>query len=77
MIKRLLIGSALLACAAYPTIAQQKNIKIGYVASFTGPLATVGNDMRDAFELALDHLGRKMGGLVGCLQCEHNLLDII
>ncbi len=53
-------------CSPAPLIrafAQQKNIKIGYVASFTGPLAAVGNDMRDAFELALDHLGRKMGGL--------------
>ena len=53
----------LLACTALPGSAQQKNVKIGYVASFTGPLAAVGNDMRDAFELALDHLGRKMGGL--------------
>ena len=63
MLKRILIGSALLACATYPTVAQQKTIKIGYVASFTGQLSAVGNDMRDAFELALDHLGRKMGGL--------------
>jgi branched-chain amino acid transport system substrate-binding protein len=63
MLKRLLLGTALLACAAYPATAQQKTVKIGYVASFTGPLAAVGNDMRDAFELALDHLGRKMNGL--------------
>lgn len=63
MLKRLLLGTALFACAAYPATAQQKTIKIGYVASFTGPLAAVGNDMRDAFELALDHLGRKMSGL--------------
>ena len=63
MLKQLLLGTALLACAAYPATAQQKTIKIGFVASFTGPLAAVGNDMRDAFELALDHLGRKMGGL--------------
>ena len=63
MLKRLLLGTALLACIAYPATAQQKPIKIGFVASFTGPLAAVGNDMRDAFELALDHLGRKMGGL--------------
>jgi hypothetical protein len=25
--------------------------------------AVIGNDMRNSFELALDHLGRKMGGL--------------
>ena len=63
MFKQLLVGAAIAAAAALPANAQQKNIKIGYVASFTGPLAAVGNDMRDAFELALDHLGRKMSGL--------------
>ena len=26
------------------------------------PLSAAGNDMRDAFELALDNIGRKMGG---------------
>ena len=43
--------------------AQQKTVKIGYVSTFSGPTAVIGNDMRNAFELALDHLGRKMGGL--------------
>src|SRR6202035_17770 len=33
------------------------------VSTFSGPPAVVGDDMRNAFELALDHLGRKMGGL--------------
>src|SRR6201987_649116 len=37
-------------------------IKIGFVSTFSGPTAVIGNDMRNAFELALDHLGRKMGG---------------
>jgi len=57
-----LVGIAL-ACslAAAPAMAQN-NIKIGFVATFTGPLGAVGNDMRDAFELGLDHLGRKMAG---------------
>jgi branched-chain amino acid transport system substrate-binding protein len=40
--------------------AQQKTVKIGYVSTFSGPTAVIGNDMRNAFELAL---GRKMGGL--------------
>jgi DNA-directed RNA polymerase specialized sigma24 family protein len=30
--------------------------------TFSGPTAVIGNDMRNSFELALDHLGRKMGG---------------
>src|ERR1700726_2390954 len=43
--------------------AEQKTVKIGYVSTFSGPTAAIGNDMKNAFELALDHLGRKMGGL--------------
>ncbi len=62
MLKQLLMGAALAAAAVLPASAQQK-VKIGFVTTFTGPQAVVGNDMRDAFELALDHLGRKMGGL--------------
>ena len=37
-------------------------IKIGFVPTFSGPTAVIGNDMRNSFELALDHLGRKMAG---------------
>jgi branched-chain amino acid transport system substrate-binding protein len=43
--------------------AQQKAVKIGFVSTFSGPTAVIGNDMRNSFELALDHLGRKMAGL--------------
>src|SRR6195256_5250221 len=39
------------------------SIKIGFVSTFSGPTAVIGNDMRNSFELALDHMGRKMGGL--------------
>jgi len=37
-------------------------IKIGFVSTFSGPTAVLGNDMRNSFEVALDHLGRKMAG---------------
>src|SRR5690242_17160859 len=61
--KRLLMGTvALVALGAAPP-AQQKSVKIGFVSTFSGPTAVIGNDMRNSFELALDHLGRKMGGL--------------
>jgi branched-chain amino acid transport system substrate-binding protein len=63
MRKTLLAASAALVLAAGPATAQQKTIKIGFVSTFSGPTAVIGNDMRDSFELALDHLGRKMGGL--------------
>ena len=62
MRKTLLMAGTALLLAAGPAAAQNKTIKIGYVSTFSGPTAVIGNDMRNAFELALDHMGRKMGG---------------
>ncbi len=56
-------AASAVALAAVPTVAQQKTIKIGFVSTFSGPVAAIGNDMRNSFELALDHHGRKLGGL--------------
>jgi branched-chain amino acid transport system substrate-binding protein len=62
--KRVLLGTtALVLLASAPAWAQQRTVKIGFVSTFSGPTAVIGNDMRNSFELALDHLGRKMGGL--------------
>lgn len=54
-----LVGATLLVLAN-PAVAGD-TIKIGFVSTFSGPAAVIGNDMRNSFELALDHLGRKMG----------------
>ena len=62
MIKRLLTASALLTWASLPAYAQNA-VKIGFLSTFSGGAAVIGNEMRDAFELGLDHLGRKLGGL--------------
>ena len=59
----LLAAGAALALLAAPAAAQQKTIKIGFISTFSGPGAAVGNDMRNSFELGLDHLGRKLGGV--------------
>lgn len=63
MRKTLLAASAAIILAASPAAAQNKSIKIGFVSTFSGPTAVIGNDMRNSFELALDHMGRKMGGI--------------
>src|SRR5947207_14170075 len=55
-----LAGATVLALAN-PAVAAD-TIKIGFVSTFSGPTAVIGNDMRNSFELALDHLGRKLGG---------------
>src|SRR6266851_7348550 len=62
MKKASLAAVAALAFATGPALAQG-SVKIGFVDTFSGPTAVIGNDMRNSFELALDHLGRKMGGL--------------
>jgi len=49
--------------AAGPAVAQDKTVKIGLISTFSGPPAAIGNDMKNSFELGLDHLGRKLGGL--------------
>ena len=63
MRKTLLAAGTALLLAAGPAMAQQKSIKIGFVSTFSGPVAVIGNDMRNSFELALDHMGRKIAGM--------------
>ena len=38
-------------------------VKIGFVTTLTTPAGVIGRDMVDAVELALEHIGGKMGGL--------------
>ena len=60
--KRLLMGTAALVALGVAPVGAQQPVKIGFISTFSGPTAVIGNDMRNSFELALDHLGRKMGG---------------
>src|ERR1700690_979755 len=53
-----LLGAMAIAFAP-PAIAAD-SIKVGFVNTFSGPAAAIGIDARNAFELALDHIGRKM-----------------
>ena len=55
-----LVGATALALARPASSAD--SIKIGFVSTFSGPAAAIGNDARNGFELALDHIGRKMSG---------------
>ncbi len=58
-----IIPAAALALFAGPALAQQKTVKIGFISTFSGPVAAIGNDMKNSFELGLDQHGRKLGGL--------------
>jgi branched-chain amino acid transport system substrate-binding protein len=59
------VAGALAAALAFapPALAQQKSLKIGFITTLSGPQGIIGKHMRDSVELALDHLGRKVGGL--------------
>src|SRR4051812_23952471 len=37
-------------------------VKIGFITTLSGPAGVIGKHMKDSVELALDHLGRKVGG---------------
>jgi branched-chain amino acid transport system substrate-binding protein len=59
--KKQVLAAAALAMLVSAAHAADGTVKIGFVNTFSGPNAALGNDERDGFELALDHLGRKMG----------------
>jgi branched-chain amino acid transport system substrate-binding protein len=63
--KQLAFAGAIASAFAFsqPALAQQKSVKIGFITTLSGPLGVIGKHMQDAVELALDHSGRKVGGL--------------
>ncbi len=60
--KKLCVVMALVALVAAPTLAADK-VKIGFVTTLTTPAGVIGKDMVDAVNLAMEHIGGKMGGL--------------
>ncbi len=58
-----LLGLAVLVIVASSPAIAQDQVKIGFINTFSGSRAVFGKHQKDGFELALDHLGRKIGGL--------------
>jgi branched-chain amino acid transport system substrate-binding protein len=58
-LRTLLIASAVAVTGA----AQADSVKIGFVTTLTTPAAVIGEDMKNSVELALEHIGNKMGPL--------------
>ncbi|CAG0951753.1 partial Phosphoglycerate kinase, partial [Rhodocyclaceae bacterium] len=58
------LRAALLAAAiaSAPALAADK-VKIGFLSTLSGPGAGLGVDIRDGFQLAVNSLGGKVGGL--------------
>jgi branched-chain amino acid transport system substrate-binding protein len=60
-LKHLILCSSLMA-AGLPGYAADK-IKIGLLTTLSGPVAVLGVDVRDGFDLAIKHSGGKLGNL--------------
>ncbi len=64
--KKLALGLAaagLAACLSVSAAVAQTPIKIGFIATFSGTVGTLGQDQYDAFMLAVEQRGGKLGGV--------------
>ena len=61
--KKFVLGAAAaLSTMVGSTALQAETVKIGFLNTFSGRAAVFGKHQKDGFELALDHLERKLGG---------------
>jgi branched-chain amino acid transport system substrate-binding protein len=58
---RSIVGAAALAAAIAVHAADK--VKVGFISTLSGPNASIGSDIRDAFNLAVKLNGGKLGGL--------------
>ena len=61
--RALVLVATAAAFAFAPLAGAQQTIKIGFITTLSGPAGVIGKHMKDSVELALDHLGHKMGGV--------------
>ncbi len=59
--KKLILASALAGLMASTAMAAE--VKVGFVTTLTTGAAVIGNDQKAAVELAMEHIGSKMGDL--------------
>ncbi|MBE29650.1 MAG: ABC transporter substrate-binding protein [Acidiferrobacteraceae bacterium] len=61
MIKNFIPGALALIILALPGVGSAESVKIGFVTTLTTGAAVIGNDMRDAVNLAVEDLNGRMG----------------
>jgi branched-chain amino acid transport system substrate-binding protein len=59
--RTLVLASVLLLLA--PSAAAADRVKVGFIATFSGPIGLIGQHMFDGFMLGVEHAGGKLGGL--------------
>ena len=62
MHKKLVGLASALALMTTPALAAD-TVKVGFITTLSGPAGIIGKHMKDAFELGLEHVGGKIGGL--------------
>jgi len=63
MLKRSLYAACLMIAMLCPDAQAADRLKLGFIASLSGPLATTGEEMQRGLTIALAELGDKVGGL--------------
>ncbi len=63
MLRKTMVSALIAASMATSGVAQADSVKIGFVTTLTTPAAVIGEDMKNSVELALEHIGNKMGPL--------------
>jgi branched-chain amino acid transport system substrate-binding protein len=59
--RTLVLASVLLLLASSAAAADR--VKVGFIATFSGPIGLIGQHMFDGFMLGVEHAGGKLGGL--------------
>jgi len=57
--KGLSVSLFLLVCGV---ASAAEKVKVGYIATMSGPGASLGTDILDGFKMGLKHCGDKLGG---------------
>ena len=57
------ILGAIFALGAMGAVESQAQVKIGMVTTLSGPAGYLGQDIRDAFMLAVEREGGRLGGI--------------
>ena len=63
MLRKTMTAVFIASAMAVSGAAQADKVKIGFVTTLTTPAAVIGEDMKNSVELAMEHIGGKMGPL--------------
>ncbi len=57
------VAAVALSLAAAPVALAKDTLKVGMIVTLSGPPGALGNQARDGFQLALEEMGGKLGGM--------------